>query len=387
MKKIKIAQVITRMDWGGSPDIVRILSQYLDKDRFDLRFICGPSAFLTEKTQVFFDAIKANRIQVNSLRRNINPIFDFLAFWELYFIFRKHKFDIVHTHTAKAGALGRVAAFLAKVKVIIHTSHGHNFYGYFNLWFSNLIVVIERFLSKLTTQIITLTEIEKIDLAKFRICSPDKIKVVNTVMEMPEVQIETAIRDKLMIKPGEIVIGMVGRLEPIKGVEYFIQAAMEVAQNFSQTRFVLVGEGSLRGLLEQKVKENKLINRFTFTGWQENPMHYMHAMDLMVLASLNEAVGLVLIEAQSLGVPVIATKVGGVPEIVEHGKSGILVNPSDRKALIDAIEMLIKNPAQRLAMGQYAKKNVLAKYSVEVFIARITQIYEDLIQETTERKD
>lgn len=385
MKKIKVAQVITRMDWGGSPDIVRILSQYLDKNRFEVFFICGPSAFPTEKTQVFFESLKSNLIKVNTLQRNVNPVFDFIAFWQLYFIFKKHKFDLVHTHTAKAGALGRLAAFFAGVKVIIHTSHGHNFYGYFSQLLSKIIILIERFLGSFTSEIITLTEMERSDLIKFKVCGQSKIKVINTVVEITEEYNDSEVnpitmKHNLMIEKEKIVIGMVGRLEPIKGVDLFIEAAMAIALRFPQTHFVVVGEGSMRNSLEQKIKVKELTHRFSFTGWQDNVLDYMLAMDMLVLASLNEAVGLVLIEAQIQGIPVIATKVGGIPEIVDDQKSGILINPSDRKALIEAIETLIKNPEQRLAMGQYAKKNVQTKYAVDLFIQRISLAYEDSIK-------
>ncbi|MBU1044174.1 MAG: glycosyltransferase family 4 protein [Candidatus Omnitrophica bacterium] len=383
MKKIKVAQVITRMDWGGSPDIVRILTQYLDKSRFEVSFICGPSSFPTAKTQIFFKKIKDNLIEVNSLRRDINPIIDLIGFVKLYFIFKKHKFDIVHTHTAKAGALGRLAAFFAGVKVIVHTSHGHNFYGYFNPLMSKFIVLIERFLSSFTSKIIALTELEKKDLVEFGVCQDGKIEVINTVIEVnAEFKEDKSITVKhdLGFSKEDIIIGMVGRLEPIKGLECFIQAAIMIAKKFSKVHFVLVGEGSLRESLEANIAGQNLSKRFTFTGWQDDPLSYMQAMDMLVLASLNEAVGLVLIEAQSMGVPVIATKVGGVPEIVKDGKSGILVEPGSPAELVAAMEKLISNSTQRREMGKYAKKNISEKYSVNAFINNISQTYEQLIQ-------
>ncbi|MBU1087055.1 MAG: glycosyltransferase family 4 protein [Candidatus Omnitrophica bacterium] len=385
MKKIKVAQVITRMDQGGSPDIVRILTQYLDKSRFEVSFICGPSICPTDKTQNFLNSIKANLIQVDSLRREVHPVLDLIAFLKLWFIFKKQGFDIVHTHTAKAGALGRMAAFLAGIKIIIHTSHGHNFYGYFNPLISKIIVWIERFLGGLTSEIITLTEIEKADLIKFKICPASKIKAINTVLEKNQKNIDLEfnsleIRQDLLIEKQEVVIGMVGRLEPIKGIEYFIQAALGLAQKFPMVHFLIVGEGSLRAGCEEKIRLRQFTQRFSFVGWQDKVLDYMQAMDMLVLASLNEAVGLVLIEAQSQGIPVIATKVGGVPEIVEDGKSGILVQPGSPAELIAAMEKLINNSSQRLEMGRYAKKSVSEKYSVDVFINNISQTYEALIQ-------
>lgn len=382
MKRIKVAQVITRMDRGGSPDIVRVLSQYLDTSRFDIVLICGSSLYPSEKTLAFFNDIKANLIQIKSLQRNIHPVFDLIALFKLYFIFRKHKFDIVHTHTAKAGALGRIAAFLAGIKTIIHTSHGHNFYGYFNGFISRLIVLAERFLAFFTTKIVTLTEIEKKDLLEFHICKASKIEAINTVLETVQGKNNLFdIKPDLHISDKAFVFGMVARLEPIKGVSYFIKAAIMLAEKFTDVHFLIVGEGSQRMDLEARVNKKSLSTRFSFMGWQSKPMLYMQAMDVLVLSSLNEAVGLVLLEAQSMGIPVIATKVGGIPEIVEDGKSGLLLEPQDVLSIYSAMENLLNNEKQRSSMKQYVIENTLNKYSPNNFIKNIERIYKQAISD------
>ena len=384
MKKIKVAQVITRMDWGGSPDIVRLLCQGLDKDRYEVTFICGQSVYPTEKTREFLKGMKERAITIRDLKRDINLFFDFLAFFKLYAIFRKEKFDIVHTHTAKAGCLGRIAARLAGIKVILHTSHGHNFYGYFGPVLSKLIVFIERFLSSFTDKIITLTSLEQKDLLRFKVAAQEKIEIAHTAVEMIRDNMldhekKALLKSELGINEGHIVVGMVGRLEKIKGVKYFIEAALQIAQKFSNVQFVLVGEGSLKEELKMRVKQAESEDRFIFCGWRDDTIDIMRLMDMMVLASLNEAVGLVLIEAQGLGIPVIASAVGGIPEVVEDSKSGILVPPKDIKALYEAMVVLIEDDSRRKEMGKAASDFVQNKYDAQDLADRISVIYESLL--------
>lgn len=382
----KIAQVITRMDWGGSPDIVRIICENLNKEKFDFRFISGPTKHPTIKTNEFLNRYKDKIISVSYLKRNINPILDLYALTSLYRIFKKEKFDIVHTHTAKAGILGRIAANLARVPVVVHTSHGHNFYGYFNPLISKLIVWIERVLSLLTDKIVVLTELERKDLLKFKIAKQEKIEFIHTAVELDRYKRLSdseclSLKKELNIKDKEIVIGMVGRLEPIKGISYFIEAAVSIAQTIKYVRFIIVGEGSLRKEMQAEVTNAKVDELFTFTGWRDDALNIIPLMDILVLPSLNEAVGLVLLEAQGLGIPVVATKVGGIPEVVEDGQSGILVEPANTDALISAIKILILDKEKRISMANYAQAYVKDKYTPNDLVQKLTDIYERLYKQ------
>ena len=160
-RKIKIAQVITRMDWGGSPDIVRILCERLNPDKYEVWLLTGETKYPSKKTEDFFRRFKDRVVFVPELKRDICPLSDLAAFLRLYFLFLKHRFDIAHTHTAKAGFLGRIAARLAGVPGIIHTPHGNNFYGYFGRVASRLVVWLERFADYFADKNIVLTELEK----------------------------------------------------------------------------------------------------------------------------------------------------------------------------------------------------------------------------------
>ena len=377
--------MITRLDWGGSPDIVRIICQYLNSEVYDVRLITGPTRYPGAKTKQFLEKFKTKSVIIPQLKREINPINDLLALFRLYFLFRREKFDIVHTHTAKAGALGRMAAYLARRPIIVHTPHGHNFYGYFGKGLSKAIVLIERFLANFTDKIIALTELEKNDFIRFKIAPEQRLSVIyqglelDRSMRLDEDRVKT--REILGIGLDGNLVGMIGRLEPIKGPGYFVESAKYVAQNFPKTKFIIVGEGSLRRVLEKKIEEYGLRNRFTLLGWREDIGAVLSILDILVLPSLNEAVGMVLIEAQAQGIPIVATQVGGIPEIVRNNQTGILVPAGDSKELAKAISYLLADRQKRLQMSEAAKDWVKGRFEAKTMVDKISELYEELIDE------
>lgn len=381
MKKIKIAQIITRLDWGGSPDIVRILSNLLNPDVYDCSFIFGATVHPSAKTQQFLKTFKGNCFVIPQLKRDINLFYDTIALIRLIELFRREKFDIVHTHTAKAGALGRLAANLTGVKVIIHTPHGHNFYGYFPRCMSKIIISIEKFLVCITDKIIALTELEKEDFMKFGVAKSGKLVVINQGLELDryvDIHIDKeAVRKSFGIESDDLVVGMIGRLEPIKGPGYFIEAAKLIADKTVKAKFLIVGEGSLRKFLEKQVKS--LGRSFIFAGWREDIPAIISILDILVLPSLNEAVGMILIEAQAEGIPVVASCVGGIPEVVQDKKTGFLVPSQDAKSLAEAISYLLEHKEEREKMGRAASGWVKGKFSAEVMVNKITGLYQELL--------
>jgi glycosyltransferase involved in cell wall biosynthesis len=381
--KIKIAQVITRMDWGGSPDIVRILSNRLDTLKFDVWLIYGATEHPSLKTKQFLKFFEDRAVFIPHLVRNLSIISDILAFIELYNLFRKEKFDIVHTHTAKAGTLARLAASLAGVKVIVHTPHGHNFYGYFSRLASICVVLIEKFLAIFTDKIVALTQLEYQDYLKFKLAGPSKISLIYQGLELDEYRVADSVaqktREELKIRHEEQVVGIVCRLEPIKGAGYFIEAAREVLKSFDNLKLVIVGEGSLRKDLENMVKQWGLSDRFIFTGWREDVASVMSIFEILVLPSLNEAVGMVLIEAQSLGIPVIASRVGGIPEVVKDKETGLLVPSADYRSLAAAIKQLLADKGRLLRLGKQAKVWVNGRFRAEDMVETISQLYQKLL--------
>ncbi len=382
-RKIKIAQVITRMDWGGSPDVLRIICQNFDPEIYDLWIFIGRTKHPTDKTRLFLDAFKERITFIAELRREVNLWKDWQAFWKLFGKFKQERFDIVHTHTAKAGALGRLAAKMAGIPVIIHTPHGHNFYGYFNGFISRVIILIEKVLAVFTDRLIALTELEKQDYLKFRVADEQKTVLVYIGLELDKFLANNAnkVKGSFSINNREKVVGYVGRLDPIKGAQFFVEAARLCLQKNTALKFILVGEGILRKELEVKVTLWGLNDKIVFTGWRDDIPDIMSILDILVLPSLNEAVGIVLIEAQSLGVPVVASNVGGIAEIIKDKQTGILVEPADPQAIAEAVKELLDNPQKMLAMSDAAKNRVKDRFKAENMVQATLNIYQDVLKE------
>jgi len=382
MKKIKVAEVITRLDWGGSPDIVRIILQGLNPDIYESKLIFGLTKNPSKKTSDFLRDFKKNVVVIPELKREVSPFTDLMALIKLYFLFRRERFDIVHTHTAKAGVLGRLAAYLARVPAIIHTPHGHNFYGYFPQVMSKVIILIERFIGCFTDKIIALTELERKDLLRFKVVGQERIILIPQGIDLKlngdMAKKRDEIRKEFNIKPEDLLVGMVGRLEPVKGPGYFVEAAKDVARDFSNVRFLLAGEGSLHKKLIRQTQRLGLTEKFIFTGWRQDALDIIRALDILVLPSLNEAVGIVLIEAGVFSVPVVATRVGGIPEIVQDNQTGILVNPKDARGLSAAIKLLLKDETKRRQMGLAAQAWIKGRFSAEEMIKNIQGLYTDV---------
>ncbi len=381
--KIMICHIITRMDKGGAPDIVRILFDKFDFDKFDLTLIYGKTLHPSRKTQEFLERITDRAIQVPSLQRDVNPIKDLIAFFKILSLLRKNKFDIVHTHTAKAGVLGRIAATLAGARCILHSPHGHDFYGYFGFLASRLIIWIERFAGLFCDKIHALTELEKNDMLHFRICPAEKIEVIYSGIEPSFYKADEVSRraekNEFLGKEDKFLVGMVGRLEPVKGPQYFIEAALLSAEKIKNAKFLVVGEGSLRGSLEKRVRDAKLEGKFIFTGWREDVPDIYPLLDILVLPSLNEAVGRSVLEAQANGVPVVATRVGGVPEVIKDKETGVLVAPCDPEALAEQIIYLLEHEPIRKKMSEAARLWVNERFSDARMVESFAGLYKKMI--------
>ncbi|UCD35482.1 MAG: glycosyltransferase family 4 protein [Nitrospiraceae bacterium] len=382
MKRIKIAQIITRMDWGGSPDILRLICADLDKDLFDFRLITGPTLHPSSKTREFLAAYKDKTITIPELQRNCHPAKDVKALVKLTAFLKKEKFDIVHTHTAKAGALGRIAAWFSGGAKIVHTSHGHNFYGYFGPAKSRVIVAAEKLLAGFTDRITALTELERQDLFSYGVARPGNVAVINSGIDLGcyrDVQTDTSgIKKALNVPPNSVLVGFIGRLEPIKDPVSFVGAASLIVKKFSEAAFLIVGEGSLRPMLEARCRELRISQKVTLAGWREDVPEILSVLDVIVLPSLNEAVGRILIEAGAAGKPAVASHVGGIPEIIRDGETGILVPPQDAASLARAISSLLENPERRTAMGEAAKKWIDDKFSALRMAEQFAHLYREL---------
>ena len=371
MNRIRIAHIITRMDRGGAPDIVRLLVERLDPQRFEVTLIYGMTRQPSEATSRLLVVEGQQAHMVPSLRRAVNPFLDVPAFLALSRILKREGFDIVHPHTAKAGVLGRIAARMAGARAVIHSPHGHDFYGYFGRLGSLLVVWAERFAARYCDRIHVLTQLEKEEMLRRRICPEGKIQVIASGVSL----------DSCVVKQGGgavLCVGFVGRLEPVKGPDYFVDAAAAVARGFANVKFLVVGDGSLRPALEARSRALGLYGAMRFAGWVEDIDAVLAKIDVLVVPSRNEAVGRVILEAAARGIPSVAARVGGTPEVVRDKETGLLVAPRDVSGLAAGVLCLLKDGALRWKMGAEASAWVRREHSDSKMIAEFERLYSEL---------
>jgi len=321
---------------------------------------------------------------VPELVRPVDPVRDVRAFVRLRRLLRLIAPQIVHTHTSKAGIIGRMAAFSVRVPVIVHTPHGHVFWGYFGAAVSRFFIALEKIAARITDRLIMLTDQEKADHLHYRISPRDKFAVIPSGVCLEAFSglegNEHHPEDKPpAFPPGAFVIGTVGRLTAIKGQRYLLAAAAKLVREIPELLCVVVGEGEMRRELEEQAAALGMDERMIFPGWQRDVGDYMSAFDVFVMPSLNEGMGRVVVEAMAAGRAVIASDVGGLRNLVAPGENGLLVPPGDAEALAKAIRALYRDPERRRSMGEEGRKKAPA-FSAGAMIMKIDELYKELLK-------
>jgi glycosyltransferase involved in cell wall biosynthesis len=330
-------------------------------------------------------AVRAQGVKVIALPtmvRSIRPLKDLRALLSLVWLIFKEKPDIVHTHSSKAGILGRLAAKLAGVPHIIHTPHGHVFYGHFGIIASKIFLWVETIFSKFTDRMVALTDGEKNDYIKLSVCPPQKLFKIHSGVDLKQYMHSNGNRVEkkrsLGLDQNSTVIGFVGWLLPIKGPAYLLKAMAHIWPEHPTASLVMVGKGELDVDLRAQALKINANGRIKFLGWREDIHEILPVFDLLVLPSLNEGMGRVLVEAMAAGKPVVASEVGGIPDLVKHGETGYLVRPADERALANGIKKLLNDPESARQMGQRGKE-YCRQFSLEAMIQKLDDLYSELI--------
>ncbi len=391
MGNIKVIHVITRFDKGGAAENTFLTVTGLDKNRYEVILIrglshesnMGPSE--TRAVESSLEEAGKNGVRILTfpeLVRRIDPFNDFKTILKLIRIFREERPHIVHTHTSKAGILGRWAARLTAVPIIIHTPHGHVFWGYFSKWKAAVYILLERLTAIITDRIIILTEQEKKDHLRYHIADGNKFTVIHSGVDLSkftDTRVNVAeMKNKLGIAQEAFVVGTVGRLTPVKGHKYLIEAAAKILRKIPEIVFVFLGDGELMNELKTQAASAGISNKVTFLGWVPNVAEFMSTFDIFVLPSLNEGMGKVLVEAMAIGKPIIASDVGGISDLVTDGKNGLLVPPMNSDALANGIEALLENSQTRMNMCEEGMK-FSQEYDVNSMVSKIDCLYLQLL--------
>lgn len=390
---MNVAHVITRLNVGGATVQVILATRALCERQHRAMLISGELSANEGSMHYLADAFGLQVVNIRGLCRQCG-LGDLGALWRLIRVFRRERPDIVHTHTAKAGALGRVAALLTGVPVRVHTFHGNVFEGYFAWPIGWTIRCVERVLARFTDCLITVSGSLQRQLAEtYRIAPTEKIVNIPLALEMGQFGENNGDKGKFRAALGcpanEVLVGWVGRLTAVKAPELLLDCAGWVGTN-GGCRFVMVGDGELRATCERRIHALGLESQLTMVGWQRELAGIYADLDLVVLTSKNEGTPVTLLEAMAAGRPFVATDVGGVRDLVagapvqrdgfEVFDNGILVPAGNAQALAQATRYLIDNLQLRCAMGRKGRQFVESRFSPDRLATDLEQLYGNLLQ-------
>lgn len=424
---MKVVRIIARLNVGGPARHVVWLTAGLRSAGCELLLVAGVVPPGEDDMGYFAREHEVEPLIIPQMSREISPK-DVVTIWKLYRLFVRVRPDIVHTHTAKAGTVGRVAGLLYRWLTFstligrprrcrfVHTYHGHVFHSYYSARKTRIFLAIERFLARFATD-------------KIVVLSPQQFREIHEELGVGRVgqfaiiplglelsvyanseSRRSLMRDELKAEPADVLVGIVGRLTEVKNHSLFLQAAARfketfIRENALRVKFLVIGEGHLRGKLEALASELGLDDDVRFLGTRNDPENFYPALDIVALTSLNEGTPLTLIEAMANSRPVIATAVGGVVDLLggtvagqssrataedaEHFRicdHGITVRPGDASAFCAALSYLINAEDSRRAMGERGRRFVEQNYSKERLLMDVSNLYLELAEEATESK-
>jgi glycosyltransferase involved in cell wall biosynthesis len=388
--KPKLLIIHNRLVVGGPALDLIPLAHHLQNE-LEIHFVYGckekdetEPSFLLEK----YKGITLKKI--NSLHRSLFPFRDIKAYSALSRYIREFKPDIVHTHGAKVGLLGRLAAHNAKVPLIVHTYHGHLFHSYFNRFFTALLIRLERKLLRITDVVIAISETQRRDIRQaLHVKNNEKIHIVplgvDYIDEGNSEHYRKAFKRTYQVKSETICIGILGRMVPVKNPLLFLKVAERILQADSgkSFRFFVIGEGSELPAMKQYLVKKQVPytegsddTPVVFTSWVQNIQNVLDGLDIVLLTSFNEGTPLSLIEAQLCGKPVVAADVGGVRDTMIDGETGFLIQGHDVQKFTDAILQLAGDESLRNRMGEKGKAFASTSFSKQKEVERMREIYQ-----------
>jgi glycosyltransferase involved in cell wall biosynthesis len=340
----------------------------------------------------FQKAIRENSLGVIGLDciwREIRLMRDLVGLWRLYRYLQKHRYDVVHTHTSKAGLIGRAAAFFAHIPVIVHTVHGFAFHEESSPIAVRLYSFLERLAAHWCHKVVTVSKYHRTWALELHICNPGHIVAIpngiSPTRVVPTLARET-FRANLGLGPEHLTLVSAGRLATQKGIEYLIDAVkILVDGGMGQLRVILAGDGPLREFLENKVKGNGLEKNFIFLGFRSDVADILNAGDIAVMPTEREGLSISLLEAMAMGKPIVTTTIGSNLEVTEYGRYARLVPPKDAESLVAAISELVLHSKQATAQGDEARAHFHKMYTEQVMLDAYLALYDELAHANVQR--
>ncbi|MBN2038028.1 MAG: glycosyltransferase family 4 protein [Chitinispirillaceae bacterium] len=384
-QSLKVCHVITRLDLGGSAENTLLTAIGLRQRGHAVDLVCGKSENPASASEKQALGCGVRIVRMAELVRPISPIRDMLALVRLVIMMKRNRYDLLHTHTSKAGILGRIAGYIARVPLVVHTPHGHIFYGYFSGPLTTVFTWLERIVTVGTHALITLTGREKQDYLDRGIGRPERIHPVLSGIDLaPFLSLEPRrdeCRAAIGLAPSHFIAGTVARLVPVKNHAMIVDAAALLKDRCPDIRYVFIGDGELREPLTARIRSLDLADRLVMLGWRNDIAECLSMFDLFVMCSRNEGMGRAFVEAQACGVPVIGSRVGGVAETIKEDITGFLVDPHNPEELADKLTRLYTDRALLARMAAACRPHVDPAFGKEVMVEKIDCLYRRLCDE------
>lgn len=372
--KLRVLHVITMLELGGAQRNTLDTVRQLDRQRFTLGLACGLGGELYPEGASLPDT---EFFPISHLQREVRLLSDWRAFGELRAAIRAFSPHIVHTHSSKAGVLGRLSAWCEGVPIIIHSVHGFGFGPHQWLPVRAAFMAAEKLVATMTTAFIAVSRENLETGVQLGLFPRERVTVIRSGIDLRAFSQATdgqAVREELAIPPEAPVVLQVSCFKPQKAPERFVELAARLAPTFPEARFLLVGDGDLRERLERLRQKWGLLERLHFLGWRRDVPRLLRAANVVTLTSRFEGLPRVLVEARCAGVPVVAMAVDGVVEVVVDGVNGFLVPPGDVATMAEKVALLLANPELARALGEAGKQG-LEEFSVERMVADQEALY------------
>lgn len=389
---MKIVRIIARLNIGGPAIHVVLLTRGFEKQGHESHLLVGPVPETEGNMEYYATERGVKLTRIPELVRPLSPWKDLVALWKIYRFIRQQKPDVVHTHTSKAGTIGRVAAILAGTPVIFHTFHGSIFDGYFPPAKTRFFLKIERILARFTDRVITVSDSLKRQLSEsYRIAPSEKIEVVRLGFDLMEFgRTAESIMPWAKEKNSDVaVVGWVGRFTDIKDPLLFVEVASALKDAGAAVKFMMVGDGPLRQSVEKAISQRGLSSDFVLTGWQRNMPQVYTSLDLIVSTSVNEGTPVTLIEAMAAGRPFVAPNVGGLVDLTagppeshqdfDVYSNGILVSSRNVNSLRRAVALLLDSQF-RTRMGQTGYQFAHKNFGCDRLVGEIEALYKRFVR-------
>jgi glycosyltransferase involved in cell wall biosynthesis len=386
---IRILRLIARLNMGGPALHVAYLTRGLDERGYQTTLGAGSLAPGEGSMAFVAEELGVDVVTIPSLHREVSPVLDPVSVAKIAGLIREVRPHILHTHTAKAGAVGRSAALLAgdaRPPIIVHTFHGHVLRGYFDPARTALYREVERSLARVTTRLVAVSPEVRDDLVELGVAPAEKFSVIRLGIDLDQRIVEgvsdgLGLRRDFGVPDDAFVVGWIGRMTAIKHIPDVLDAFARLRELGVDARLVLVGNGPDREEVERRAHELGIARFTLYLGYQRDIAPYYALFDALLLPSGNEGTPVVAIESLAAGTPVVATRVGGVGDVVADGVDGLLTNVGDVRGLAAALERLARDPALRAAMGRAGRERTLPRYRVERLVDDVDALYRELLAE------